>query len=182
MKSLKTILLFCSFTSIVIGQQDLVCFNCSPQFDRESCNNTNNPSNIPEFIQSKKDIVLIGETSEDQRLIKLWELNDFKLFPNMQKQYGDTIFIELSPLLIDSFEKNGIVSYRFRYKTQKKLRYVNSTGTYELYYHFLLIEDKIVPLWNKSKVKKEHVLKRNFHQLNKVFKENEILETFEMIK
>ncbi len=182
MKSLKTILLFCSFTSIVIGQQDLVCFNCSPQFDRETGRDIHNPTDIPEFNQPKKDIVLTGETSEDQRLIKLWELNDFKLFPNMQKQYGDTIFIELSPLLIDSFEKNGIVSYRFRYKTQKKLRYVNSTGTYELYYHFLLIEGKIVPLWNKTKVKKVHVLKRNFHQLNKVFRENEILETFEMIK
>jgi hypothetical protein len=182
MKTLKTLILFYSFTTIAIGQQDLVYCDCSPQFDRETDRDIHNPTDIPEFIQPKKDIVLIGETSEDQRLIKLWELNDFKLFPNMQKQYGDTIFIELSPLLIDSFEKNGIVSYRFRYKTQKKLRYVNSTGTYELYYHFLLIEDKIVPLWNKSMVKKEHVLKRNFHQLNKVFKENEILETFEMIK
>ncbi len=165
-----------------MGQGDLVYNSCSAQFDRETGKDIYISTDIPEFNQPKKDIVLIGETSEDQRLIKLWELNDFKLFPNLQKQYGDTIFIELSPWLIDSIEKNGIVSYRFRYKTQKKLRYVNSTGTYELYYHFLLIEDKIVPLWNKSKVKKEHVLKRNFHQLKKVFRENEILETFEMIK
>lgn len=182
MKSLKTLLLYCSFTSIVIGQQDLVSFNCSPQFNGESCNNTNNPSNNPEFIQSKKDIVLIGESITDQRLINLWEINDFELFPNNKNQYGDTIFIELYPLLIDSFENNGIVSYRFRYKTQKNLRYVNSSGTYELYYYFLLIDGKIIPLWNKSKEKKENILKRNFHKLNNVFKENEILKTLEMIK
>jgi hypothetical protein len=130
----------------------------------------------------KEDIVLIGESIKDQRLIELWDINDFKLFPNNKKQYGDTIFIELSPLLTDSIEKNGIVSYRFRYKTQKKLRYVNSSGTYELYYYFLLIDGKIVPLWNKSKDIKEHILNRNLHKLKKVFKENEISETFEMIK
>lgn len=130
----------------------------------------------------KEDIVLIGESIKDQRLIELWDINDFKLFPNNKKQYGDTIFIELSPLLTDSIEMNGIVSYRFRYKTQKKLRYVNSSGTYELYYYFLLIDGKIVPLWNKSKDIKEHILNRNLHKLKKVFKENEISETFEMIK
>jgi hypothetical protein len=130
----------------------------------------------------KKDIVVVGESNKDQSLVELWEINDFKLFPDYTKQFGDSIFIEFSPCLIDSDEKNGIIGYRFRYKKQKKLRHVNSTGTYDLYYYFFVIDGEIIPLWNKSKAKKEHVLKRNFHKLKKVFQENEISDTYKMIR
>jgi hypothetical protein len=126
----------------------------------------------------KKDIVVVGESKNDQRLVELWGINDFKLFPDYTKQFGDSIFIEFSPCLIDSDEKNGIIGYRFRYKKQKKLRYVNSTGTYELYYCFLLINGEIIPLWNKSKARKEIILKRNFNKLKKIFNEKEIIDKF----
>jgi hypothetical protein len=127
----------------------------------------------------KKDIVVVGESKNDQRLVELWEINDFKLFPDYTKQFGDSIFIEFSPCLIDTDEKNGIIGYRFRYKKQKKLRHVNSTGTYELYYYFLLINGERIPLWNKSKAKKEIILKRNFNKLKKIFNEKEIIDKFD---
>lgn len=87
MKSLKTILLFCSFTSIVIGQQDLVCFNCSPQFDRETGRDNHNPTDIPEFIQYKIDSILFKNYNSFQPYLtfKIGRLYDKTLF---EKRYN----------------------------------------------------------------------------------------------
>lgn len=87
MKSLKTLLLFYSFTSIVIGQQDLVSFNCSPQFDGETGRDIHNPTDIPEFIQYKIDSILFKNYNSFKPYVifKIGRMYDKTLF---EKRYN----------------------------------------------------------------------------------------------
>jgi hypothetical protein len=108
------------------------------------------------------DCKIIGEDKFTISFVSLNPKNIHKLIPKYNG-YSDTVFFELRKIAADSHSVlDGIYVYQFRYKNQKSLRYTNSTGTYSIYYSFIVENNKIKQLWNLTEFQRKKYFERKY--------------------
>lgn len=125
---------------------------------------------------------LIGEQDFDRRFIATNLKNLNRLVPDKIKYYGDTVYMEIEPMVFDTSSLDGIYKYRYRYKHQKKLRFIDSSCDYNVYQYFFIENKKIIFFWRMSKNRKNRFLSKKYDSLCTKYGAENIKSIYDQLK